>query len=153
MVTGGGDRGGPRVKVKWPVTVNTEKGSMEGVTLDLSTDGAFVSCAKPLRLNAVFNMVITAPDQTIEVQAEVIWSNIYGPNDDITPPGHGCPFPENLWKRSQGHSKGRSGTPEISRNGPRGIRSLSNFNHRSQRGFQKVIAKDLTFCLEVKALA
>ena len=92
MVTGEGDRGGPRVKVKWPVTVNTEKGSMEGVTLDLSTDGAFVSCAKPLRLNAVFKMVITAPDQTIEVQAEVIWSNIYGPNDDITPRGMGVRF-------------------------------------------------------------
>jgi hypothetical protein len=36
MVTGGGDRGGPRVKVKWPVTVTSEKGSMEGVTLDLA---------------------------------------------------------------------------------------------------------------------
>ena len=92
MVTGGGDRGGPRVKVKWPVTVNTEKVSMEGVTLDLGTDGAFVSCAKPLRLNEVFDMVITAPDQTIEVKAEVIWSNIYGPDDDITPRGMGVRF-------------------------------------------------------------
>jgi len=92
MVTGGGDRGGPRVKVKWPVTVRTEKGSMEGVTLDLGTDGAFVSCAKPLRLNEVFDMVITAPEQAIEVKAEVIWSNIYGPDDDITPRGMGVRF-------------------------------------------------------------
>jgi hypothetical protein len=65
---------------------------MEGVTLDLGTDGAFVSCAKPLRLNEVFDMVITAPDQTIEVKAEVIWSNIYGPDDDITPRGMGVRF-------------------------------------------------------------
>jgi hypothetical protein len=92
MVTGGGNRGGPRVKVKWPVTVNTEKGSMEGVTLDLGTDGAFVSCAKPLRLNEVFDMVITAAEQAIEVKAEVIWSNIYGPDDDITPRGMGVRF-------------------------------------------------------------
>ena len=92
MVTGGGDRGGPRVKVKWPVTVTSEKGSMEGVTLDLGTDGAFVSCAKPLRLNEVFEMIITAPDQAIEVKAEVIWSNIYGPDDDITPRGMGVRF-------------------------------------------------------------
>lgn len=92
MVTVGGDRGGPRVRVKWPVTVNSEKGSMEGVTLDLGTDGAFVSCAKPLRLNEVFSMVITAPDQVIEVKAEVIWSNIYGPDDDITPRGMGVRF-------------------------------------------------------------
>jgi hypothetical protein len=92
MVTGGGDRGGPRVKIKWPVTIKTEKGSMEGVTLDLGTDGAFVSCAKPLRLNDVFDMVITAPEQDIEVTAEVIWSNIYGPDDDITPRGMGVLF-------------------------------------------------------------
>ena len=92
MVIGGGDRGGPRVKVKWPVTINTEKGSMEGVTLDLGTDGAFVSCAKPLRLNELFDMVITAPDQAIEVKAEVIWSNIHGPDDDITPRGMGVRF-------------------------------------------------------------
>ena len=87
MVIGAGDRVGPRLKVKWPVKINTEKGSVEGVTLDLGTDGAFVSCAKPLRLNEVFDMVITAPDQAIEVKAEVIWSNIYGPDDDITPRG------------------------------------------------------------------
>ena len=92
MVIGGGDRGGPRVKVKWPVTVKTEKGSMEGVILDLGTDGAFVSCAKPLRLNEVFDMVITAPEQAIEVKAEVVWSNIYGPDDDITPRGMGVRF-------------------------------------------------------------
>jgi hypothetical protein len=65
---------------------------MEGVTLDLGTDGAFVSCAKPLRLNEVFDMVITAPEQAIEVKAEVIWSNIYGPDDDITPRGMGVRF-------------------------------------------------------------
>jgi hypothetical protein len=60
---------------------------MDGVTLDLGTDGAFVSCAKPLRLNEVFDMVISAPDQAIEARAEVIWSNIYGPDDEISPRG------------------------------------------------------------------
>jgi hypothetical protein len=92
MATGGEDHGGPRVKVKWPVKVKAEQGSMEGVTLDLGTDGAFVSCAKPLRLNEVFDMVISAPDQDIEARAEVIWSNIYGPDDDITPRGMGVRF-------------------------------------------------------------
>jgi hypothetical protein len=85
-------RGGPRVKIKWPVTVRTDKGSMDGVTLDLGTDGAFVLCAKPLKLNEVFDMVITAPNQPIEAKAEVIWSNIYGPDDNITPRGMGVRF-------------------------------------------------------------
>ena len=92
MAIAGGDREGPRVKLKWPVRIETEKGSMDGVTLDLGTDGAFVSCAKPLKLNQVFDMVITAPDQDIEARAEVIWSNIYGPDDDITPRGMGVRF-------------------------------------------------------------
>ena len=94
MAFGGDGRGGPRIKIKWPVTVKTAVGSMDGVTLDLGTDGAFVSCAKPLRLNEVFDMVINAPDQPIEAKAEVIWSNIYGPDDDISPRGMGVRFIE-----------------------------------------------------------
>ena len=94
MALGGDGRGRPRIKIKWPVTVKTAKGSMDGVTLDLGTDGAFILCANPLRLNEVFDIVINAPDQPIEAKAEVIWSNIYGPNDDITPRGMGVRFIE-----------------------------------------------------------
>ena len=92
MALGGDGRGGPRIKIKWPVTVKTAEGSMDGVTLDLGPDGAFVLCANPLRLNEVFDLVINAPDQPIEAKAEVIWSNIYGPDDDITPRGMGVRF-------------------------------------------------------------
>ena len=35
MALGGDGRGGPRIKIKWPGTVKTEEGSMDGVTLDL----------------------------------------------------------------------------------------------------------------------
>jgi len=94
MALGGDGRGGPRFKIKWPVMVKTAAGSMDGVTLDLGTDGAFVSCAKPLRLNEVFDLVINTPDQPIEAKAEVIWSNIYGPDDDISPRGMGVRFIE-----------------------------------------------------------
>jgi c-di-GMP-binding flagellar brake protein YcgR len=92
MAAGEQGRKGPRVKIKWPVRIKSDRETMEGVTLDLGTDGAFVSCAKPLRLNEVFDLVITAPDHTIEVRAEVIWSNRYGPNDNITPRGMGIRF-------------------------------------------------------------
>ena len=85
-------RGALRVKVKWSVMMKTAQGSMDGVTLDLGTDGAFVSCALPLKLNEVFDMVINAPEQPIEARAEVIWYNIYGPDDNITPRGMGVRF-------------------------------------------------------------
>ena len=94
MALGGDGRGGLRVKINWPVPVKTAEGSMDGVTLDLGPDGAFVSCAKPARLNEVIDIIINAPDQPIEAKAEVIWSNIYGLDDDITPRGMGVRFIE-----------------------------------------------------------
>jgi hypothetical protein len=51
-----------------------------------------VCCAKPLRLNEVVDMVIKAPDKSLNVKAEVVWSNIYGPDDDINPRGMGVKF-------------------------------------------------------------
>jgi hypothetical protein len=82
----------PRAKIKWPVIVQKSTGVIEGVTLNISATGVFIGCRRPLRLNEVFDMVITAPDQTIGAKAEVVWSNKYGPNDDITPRGMGVRF-------------------------------------------------------------
>ena len=92
MAVGGEDRHGPRAKIKWPVEIRTPRGSSEGVTIDLGTDGAFVRCAKPLKLNEVFDIVITTPGQSIKARAEVVWSNIYGPDDEVTPRGMGVRF-------------------------------------------------------------
>ena len=85
-----------KAKVKWPVLVNTDERSIDGVTLDLSTNGAFVSCANPLRLNEVFDMTINIPnsDRPLKISVEVVWSNIYGPDDDISPRGMGVRFLE-----------------------------------------------------------
>ena len=92
MAVGEEGRPGVRAKIKWPVEITTPQGSSEGVTLELGTDGAFVRCAKPLKLNKIFDMVISAPGQPITARAEVVWSNIYGPDDDITPRGMGVRF-------------------------------------------------------------
>jgi hypothetical protein len=51
-----------------------------------------VCCAKPLKLNVVLNMAIKAPDKSLSVKAEVVWSNIYGPDDNINPRGMGVRF-------------------------------------------------------------
>ena len=82
----------PRAKIKWPVIVQKSTGVIEGVTLNISSTGVFIGCRRPLRLNEVFDMVITAPDQDIGVKAEVVWSNKYGPDDQITPRGMGVRF-------------------------------------------------------------
>ena len=82
----------PRAKIKWPVMVQKPTGLIEGVTLNISSTGVFIGCRRPLRLNEVFDMVITAPGQDIGAQAEVVWSNKYGPDDSITPRGMGVRF-------------------------------------------------------------
>ena len=82
----------PRAKIQWPVIVQKSTGVIEGVTLNISSTGVFIGCRRPLRLNEVFDMVITTPEQDIGAKAEVVWSNKYGPDDHITPRGMGVRF-------------------------------------------------------------
>jgi len=84
----------PRAKLKWIVLRKVDGKVTEGVTKDISVSGAYVCCAKPLRLNEVVDMVIKAPDKSLSVKAEVVWSNIYGPDDNINPRGMGVRFLE-----------------------------------------------------------
>ena len=84
----------PRAKLKWPVIIKTEEGTRDGVTLNITPDGCFIGCPKPLRLNVVFDLSIKVPKSkaTIAAKAEVVWSNIYGPDDEISPRGMGVRF-------------------------------------------------------------
>jgi len=82
----------PRANLRWQVNAVTPKGPLEGVTKDISTKGAYVCCARPLRLNEVFHMSINAPEKSLHVKAEVVWSNVYGPDDEINPRGMGVRF-------------------------------------------------------------
>ena len=78
-----------KAKIKWPVEIMTDGRSIDAVTLTMNPNEVFISCPSPLRLNSVFAMKIIVPQskQTITAEAEVIWSNIYGPDDEITPRG------------------------------------------------------------------
>jgi uncharacterized protein (TIGR02266 family) len=84
----------PRARLKWPVAMQTEEGSTEGVTRNITPDGCFITCRRPLRLNVVFQLAIKIPKSTnsIKAKAEVVWSNIYGPDDEISPRGMGVRF-------------------------------------------------------------
>ena len=83
-----------KVKVKWPVVVKTGKRSMDGVTHDITPNGAFIRCANPLRLHEVCDIAINTPNanQPLRANVEVVWSNIYGPDDEISPRGMGVRF-------------------------------------------------------------
>jgi uncharacterized protein (TIGR02266 family) len=84
----------PRAKIKWPVKVKTDKGTMDGVTSDVTPNGLFIHCNKPLKLNVLFEMAINIPnsEHSITAKAEVVWSNRWGPDDEISPRGMGVRF-------------------------------------------------------------
>lgn len=77
-----------KVDVKYPVIVLTADGQIQGETKNISTHQAFVRCKDPLRLYDVASMSIQfSKDESLLAEGEVIWSNRYGPDDDITPRG------------------------------------------------------------------
>lgn len=82
-----------RAQVKWLVTMNTDAGSADGVITNINNNGAFIRCHKPLRLTETCKLTIESSERQIEdVLAEVVWTNIYGPDDDLTPRGMGVRF-------------------------------------------------------------
>ncbi len=84
----------PRANIKWPVRMETDKGTLDGVTSDVTPNGVFIHGQKPLRLKVVFEMAIKIPnsEHTITAKSEVVWSNRWGPDDEISPRGMGVRF-------------------------------------------------------------
>ena len=82
----------PRAELTWPVSAQVGGSLIEGVTKNIGVSGAYVCCARPLRLNSVFAMVINTPDKQLNIKAEVVWANIYGRDDKINPRGMGVRF-------------------------------------------------------------
>ncbi len=65
-----------RIKVTWPVTLETDRGLVEGKTRDISAGGAHIRCTEHLYLNEPVHMTIKVPErEPIKVAAIVIWSD------------------------------------------------------------------------------
>ena len=73
--------------------MNTDTGPADGVITNINKNGAFIRCRKPLRLSETCKLTIESSEHQIQdVLAEVVWTNIYGPDDDLTPRGMGVRF-------------------------------------------------------------
>ncbi len=85
----------PRKEVKWSASVLTDGGTIEAETRDISVDGISVRCKKPLRMNEVFRMGIMPPGgRMIEFTGEVVWSDLYGIDEENVAYGMGVCFVE-----------------------------------------------------------
>lgn len=85
----------PRIEVRWPVAVLAEHGTIEGETRDISVSGLAIFCDEPLRLNELYRMSISPPNHpAVGVSGKVVWSDLYGIEDDDTTVGMGICFVE-----------------------------------------------------------
>ena len=65
-----------RMKVEWPVTLDTERGLVEAETRDISAGGAHIRCKEHLQLNEPVHLIIKAPDrEPLKLAAKVIWAD------------------------------------------------------------------------------
>lgn len=86
-----------RRQVTWPVNVFTDHGKIEGEIKNISVDGVFISCEEPLSLNENYRIGIIPPNhQIIDVTGKVVWSDLYGIDENNTAFGMGICFVEIL---------------------------------------------------------
>ena len=86
----------PRIAVSWEASIENSPSGDSVQLRDISLGGAFVVCAKPLDLNDKFVISIHLPDQeNLQLNAEVVWSNMNVPEEIVVNRGMGIRFIDN----------------------------------------------------------
>lgn len=84
-----------RVEVQWPIAVFSDHGLIEGETTNISTEGVSICCDEPLKINESYQIyIIPLTNKAIEITGRVVWSNLYGIDEDNTAVGIGICFVE-----------------------------------------------------------
>jgi len=74
MTDGSERRRNARVNIRWPITVETPRGTVEGETANISTSGAYVQCPLTVQSGETVTLTISPHDHPpIKIIAEVIW--------------------------------------------------------------------------------
>ena len=84
----------PRANVEWPVTLQTERGSMDSIVLNISGGGVFFRCNELVPKGETLGMTLKPPNYTpLEVSIETVWTDMYISADkEIKPVGLGARF-------------------------------------------------------------
>lgn len=66
----------------------------QGTSMHFNERGILVQCDKPAPLNKKLRLILKFPlmKNDIELQGEVVWTNIHGANDPLCPRGMGVKF-------------------------------------------------------------
>jgi PilZ domain len=82
----------PRIEVRWPVTLVTENGAVEGEARNITIEGVFIHCKERLNVNETFRLLIKPAGEEIEIMGKLIWSNLDSAADREILPGMGFCF-------------------------------------------------------------
>ena len=74
-----------RAQVEWPVTVETISGAICGHTDSISATGALLVCLQPLYKGQIVKLVLDALSRSLELTAEVVWTDRYLPSEKYYP--------------------------------------------------------------------
>ncbi len=66
----------PRIPVRWPITIISKTGSIEGESRNITVAGVFVHCLEKLEKNEEYQMIIKIPEkESLLLNGRVVWSN------------------------------------------------------------------------------
>ncbi len=76
------------------VTFITGGQAFQGSSTHFDETGMLILCPTPLPVNVKIELVLrfSRPERPIKLRGEVVWSNIFGPDDPITPRAMGVKF-------------------------------------------------------------
>jgi len=82
-----------RVEVSWPVVLLTSQGATVAETKNIGASGAFILCRAQLRPKEKLRVFVMAPNRnSLNISAEVAWSNPLCSEEDRPPCGVGLRF-------------------------------------------------------------
>lgn len=86
----------PRVDINWQAVLENSARTEKVTLKDISIGGAFVCCQQPWALQDKFQFNLALPDgQPLQLNAEVVWSNVNMPPEKVVNRGMGIRFINN----------------------------------------------------------
>ena len=82
----------PRGELTWPVSAISAAGKILGETRNISLNGAFICVEKALCPNETLLLTLEGPSGSMQVVAQVVWSNICACDGEKSPSGIGVKF-------------------------------------------------------------
>jgi hypothetical protein len=68
-----------RICVTWPITVITDKGTIEGESVNITPSGVFLRSKNVLKENETYQMIIKLPkEKHVLLKGRLVWSNLNG---------------------------------------------------------------------------